>query len=140
MQEITTFISHHLALSLAAIIVFLLVIVVEMLRTKRNTFNIGIPKAVQMINHENAVVIDIRPEDAYRKGHIIDARNMPANTLRESPKKLEKFKNKPIILVCVAGIETQKLASSLIKSGYQAFSLAGGIKAWHEAQMPIVKE
>ena len=140
MQDLITFFGNHPLLSMAAAVVLVLVFIVELLRAKRNTFNISPTSAVQLINHQNAVVIDIRPNDIYRKGHIIDAQSISQQEMKNSLKKLEKFKNKPIIIVCSAGIESQKVAALLLKQGYNAFSLTGGIRAWNNAGMPLVKE
>lgn len=139
MQELTTFINLHPTLAIAALIVLILIMCVEFLRAKRNTFSINATQLTQKINHENAVVIDVRPREIYLKGHIIDAHSMTPAEIRENTKKLEKFKAKPIIVVCATGVESQKIAALLLKRGYNAYSLSGGIRAWIEAQMPLVK-
>jgi len=139
MQDISTFVSNHLGLSYAFAIVLVLLLIVEALRAKRNTLNIDVSKAIQLINRENAVVIDIRSTAQYQNGHILDALPIPSSELHVAGKKIEKYKNKPIIIVCAAGVSSQKAAASLIKQGYNAYSLIGGIKAWGEANMPIIK-
>lgn len=140
MQDLITFISNHPFLSLGAAIALVLVMLVELMRARRNVFNITPAQTTQLINRENAVVIDIRPDETYRKGHIIDAHAMMLHDIRQNPKKLEKFKNRPIIVVANASNESQKIAALLLKHGYNAYSLAGGMRAWSEAQMPLVKE
>lgn len=140
MQEISTFITSHSLLSIATIIVLLLVMVIEFTRARRNVFNINPGQVTRLINHENALVIDIRQNEVYRKGHIIDANSMNPKDLHQNPKKLEKFKNRPIIVVSNATTESQKIAALLLKHGYNAYSLNGGMRAWSEAQMPLVKE
>lgn len=140
MQEISTFISNHLALSIGALIVLLFIMGIELIRAKRGAIKISSARATQLINHDNAVVIDIRPTEAYRKGHIIDAQSITASEIINNSKKLEKFKSRPIILVCAAGIESQKIATLLLKRDYNVYSLSGGIRGWMDAQMPLVKE
>lgn len=140
MQELTTFISNHPLLSLSAGIVFFLLSVVEVIRARRLTYNITASQATQMMNHDNAVIIDTRSQDAYRNGHIIGAQSMSQQDIRDNNKKLEKLKGKPLIVVCNAGVESQKIAALLLKRGYNAYSLAGGMRSWIDAQMPIVKE
>jgi rhodanese-related sulfurtransferase len=107
---------------------------------KRNNFRITATQAVQLINRQNAAIIDIRATDSFRKGHIIDAVSLTSKEIMDGSKKIEKFKNKPVIIVCNAGIESQKIAALLLKQGYNAFSLSGGIRAWSEAELPLVKE
>lgn len=140
MQDISTFISNHTALSGAAFILIVLLMIVEFLRLKRNAFFVSPMKATQLINHDNAVVIDIRSKEAYNQGHIIDSEILSTTEIQNNPKKIERFRSKPIIIVCNSGVESQKLAAVLLKRGYNAYSLAGGLRAWSNAQMPLVKE
>jgi rhodanese-related sulfurtransferase len=140
MQELILFISNHPMLSIATGTILLLVLLVELMRSRKNSFSISPLQAIQLINHNNAVVIDIRQNDVFRKGHIIDAQSMTWQEIRDNAKKLEKWKNKPIIIFCSTGLESQKVAALLLKQGYNAHSLAGGMRAWLEAQMPLVKE
>ena len=131
MQDFMTFISQHLALTYTLAGVFLLIMVVEFLRLKRNTFCINVPRAIQLINRENAVVIDTRSPEAFKSGHIINAEKLSA---------IEKFRTKPLVLVCQTGQESQKIAAKLLKEGYNVYSLSGGLRAWSEAGLPLVKE
>jgi rhodanese-related sulfurtransferase len=140
MQEITTFISNHAVLSTAILFVFLSTILIELLKAKRNVFNISPAQITHLINRENALVIDIRQKDSYCQGHIIDAQCMNPQEVMQNTKKLEKFKARPIIIVANASSESQKIAALLLKQGYNAYSLNGGMRAWQEAQMPTVKE
>lgn len=140
MQEISTFIINHLLLTYAFSGVLILLMIVEFLKQKRNAFVINTTRAVQLINHDNAIVIDIRVADSYAKGHIIDAQSIAASDLTTNTKKYEKFKLKPVIVVCNTGSESQKIAALLLKQGYNAYSLAGGLRAWSGADMPLVKE
>lgn len=139
MQEIIGFVNQHLALSGAFVVIFVLVTIIELLRGKRNTFNLSPSEAIQKINHDNAIVIDIRANEAYSKGHIINAESMTTSELMATNKKTTKLKGKTLIIVCGAGVESQKVAAKLLKQGYNAYSLAGGLRAWLAAQMPLVK-
>lgn len=140
MQELTPFITSHSLLSVATIAVLLILIIIEFIRARKNVFNINPAQVTQLINRENAVVIDIRQNEVYRKGHIIDAQSVNPQEIRQNPKKLEKFRARPLIIVANASSESQKIAAFLLKHGYNAYSLNGGIRAWSEAQMPLVKE
>lgn len=140
MQDLTSFIINHPLLNLAGGIVLILLIILEFIRSRRNAFNISPTQVTQLINRENAVVIDIRPQDAFRDGHVIDALSISRQDILQNPKKLEKFRARPLIIVANASSESQKIAALLLKQGYNAYSLSGGIRAWNEAQMPLVKE
>jgi rhodanese-related sulfurtransferase len=140
MQDLINFITQHMALSYAFAAALVLLMIVEYLRLKRNNFLIATTDVIQLINRNNAVVLDIRPNEQYRKGHIIDAISLSSKDILSAPSKIEKYRAKPIIIVCQSGIESQKIAPQLLKQGYNAYSLSGGIRTWTEANMPLVKE
>jgi rhodanese-related sulfurtransferase len=139
MQDLINFIAHHSLLSLAFVFVFILIIGIEWIRARRNTFNLTPLQITQKINHDHAVVIDLRTKDSYLKGHIIDAHSLSTADMKQTPKKIEKFRTRPLILVGETGLEAQKMAVQLLKQGYNAYSLQGGMRAWIEAQMPVIK-
>ena len=128
-----------MALTYAFAIALILLLFIELLRAKRNNFKVNHKEAVQLINREHAAVIDIRPLDAYRGGHIIDSVSLPSSELLTSTKRIEKYRTKPLIIVCQAGIESQKIAATLAKQGYNVRTLTGGLRAWSEADLPLVK-
>lgn len=140
MQDISIFLNHHLSLTLSVAAVIVLLLIIETLRARKNTFNISPLQLTQLINKQNAAVIDIRHIDAFRSGHIIGAQAMSVSDIQKNTKKLEKYKDRPIVIVSNTPLESQKIAVMLLKQGYNAFSLLGGIKSWHEAQMPLIKE
>lgn len=97
-------------------------------------------QAVQLMNREKAVLIDVREAAEYSAGFIKGARHLP---LAELPAKLEetcKNKNLPLVLYCASGVRSGRAAALARRMGYaQAFSLTGGIKAWSEAGLPVSK-
>lgn len=139
MQDLEIFISTHWQLAYGFAAVLTLLVIVEILRTKRNTTMVDTARAVHLMNREHATIIDIRLADSFRQGHIIDAVSISLDELQKNNKKLEKLKNKPVIVVCNTDTEAQKTAASLAKQGYNSYALAGGIRAWKEAGLPIVK-
>jgi rhodanese-related sulfurtransferase len=139
MQDFTTFLANHPLLSMSASIVFVLVMFVELIRARRAAYDISAQDVTQLINHENATLIDLRASDEFAAGHIIHSLNMPAHALRENPKSLAKYRLKPLILISNDGRESQKLAAFLLKNGYNVYSLVGGFRTWQEAQLPLVK-
>ena len=140
MQDLITFLNHHMTETYALAVILVLVMIVEYFRLKRNNFTIDVTKAISLINRENAAVIDLRSKETYLKGHILDAHVLNAREMEDNPKKLEKFRTKPMILVCATGLESQKVAASWTKKGYNVYSLSGGIRSWTDAGLPIIKE
>lgn len=94
--------------------------------------------AVDLINNDQAVLIDLRDKELFKKGHIIDSINASADDF-EQP-KMTKFKDKTIILVCDRGQKASMVAAKIRTQGYQPMVLEGGITAWQNASLPLVKK
>jgi len=96
--------------------------------------------AVQLINRERAVLVDVREPEEFATGHMIGAKNVPLNQLDEKLASTVKNKNVPLLLVCATGARAQRAVAMAKKLGYeQAQAVAGGLKAWKEANLPVEK-
>jgi rhodanese-related sulfurtransferase len=93
---------------------------------------------VQLINAD-AVVIDVRNSEAFARGHIVNAKNIPLDELDANAEKIQKFGQKPILTVCDAGMSSNRAVASLKKLGLESvYGLKGGITAWTQANLPLV--
>ena len=107
---------------------------------KRN-LGVSAAEAVLLINRANAIVIDVREATEFATGHIADAKNIPLKDLPARQKELAKFKDKPILVNCQGGVRSSKACDILAKAGFSKVSnLDGGINAWLQAKLPVVKE
>lgn len=96
--------------------------------------------AVAKINREKAVIVDVREPEAYVKGHITNAKNIPLAQLEERLPQVAKNKALPVILVCEKGAQAVRAEAQAKKLGYaNAQALAGGMKAWRDANLPVTK-
>ncbi|MBT2326532.1 rhodanese-like domain-containing protein [Variovorax paradoxus] len=96
--------------------------------------------AVQLINRERAVVVDVREPEEYAAGHVTGAKNVPLNQLEEKLGAAVKNKSVPLLLVCATGARAQRAVAMAKKLGYeQAQAVAGGLKSWKEANLPVEK-
>lgn len=96
--------------------------------------------AVLKINREKAVIVDVREPEEYVKGHITNAKNIPLSQLDERLPQVAKNKALPVILVCEKGARAVRAQQQAKKLGYEkAEALAGGMKAWREAGLPVTK-
>ena len=96
--------------------------------------------AVQLINREKAVVIDVCGADEYSAGHVIGAKNVPLADLEARLPGVVKNKALPLIMVCASGPRAARAAAMAKKLGYDnAQVLSGGTKAWSDAGMPVEK-
>lgn len=138
MEQLGQFITNHLLLCLAFIGVLIVTIINELLSTKKKANEVSPQVAVDMMNHEHAVVIDLRDKEAFDKGHIIDALHAKEDDFSQA--KMTKYKNKKLILVCANGLQSAASAAKLHTQGFQTFVLGGGINAWKTAELPLVKK
>lgn len=139
MQDILLLLQHHTTLSTALIIALILLTILEFIKSKNSAHRLTPAAATQMINHKNATILDVRAKDIFNAGHIVDAISIPLAELDSKYKKLEKAKNHPIIIVCATSVESTRAAAILTKHGYTTHILAGGMRSWKDADMPIVK-
>lgn len=139
MQDLQVFINHHLALVTLLAIILVILVILEFIKIKRGASRLTPAQVIHLINHDKAVVIDIRSADAFANGHITGAISLPFDQLETKIKKIEKFKSQPIVLVCATGADSPKAAAILVQQGFQAQLLNGGIRAWRDAEMPLIK-
>ena len=102
----------------------------------------GLPPAaaVQLINREKAVVIDVCEPAEYQAGHVGGARSIPLGELEAKLPGAVKNKATPLVLVCASGMRSGRAVAIARKLGYDnAQSLSGGLKSWREASLPIEK-
>lgn len=98
-------------------------------------------KATELINHKDAVVIDVRPAADFAKGHIINALNVPSNGFNNQMVALAKHKGKPIVVNCRSGGQSMSACRQLRKEGFEeVYNLKGGILAWQEANLPLTRK
>ncbi len=141
MQQYAQFFLEHWFLSALFIIIVALIIFTEMRMSKSGGNRVKPKQAINMINRDNAVVVDIRSAEQYKKGHIVGAKNVEANDLEQTANKLQKYKKKPIILVCPSGVQSPKLGEKLKTKGFEnVHILAGGLKAWRDESLPLAKK
>ena len=97
-------------------------------------------EAVMLMNRDKAAVIDVCEPAEYAAGHIVGARNVPLAQLQTQLPGVVKNKATPVILVCQSGARSGRALAVARKLGYEnAQNLAGGLKAWQAASMPISK-
>ncbi len=142
MQQLTEFIIHHwIWVSILALAIIAL-IVIEIRNPNRASGNsqLTAEQVVALVNHEKAVIIDIRTEEQFQNGHVINAISIPASRADTLLMHLKKYKQRSIILVCALGTQAPKLVAQLQQAGLKKiYILAGGMRAWKSASMPIIK-
>ena len=141
MEQYIDFALRHWYLFLALFVILGLLIGNEVLRKIRGIVALTPNQALQLINHQDAVLIDIRDGGEYKSGHLPDARHIPFAELKKRLKELNKFKEKPLILYCRTDTRAGSAAAQLKKEGFtKLHTLKGGLTAWQNANLPISKK
>jgi rhodanese-related sulfurtransferase len=106
----------------------------------RGIKEVGTVAALQLINHKDALIVDVREQDEYDSGHLLNAKLIPLGTIKGRVGELEQYREQPIITVCASGQRSKIAAAQLKNRGFtQAYSLTGGLVAWRKAELPLEK-
>jgi len=93
-----------------------------------------------LVNHHEGVVLDVRPGADFRQGHIVDAVNIPHDQVAGRVTELEKFRERPLIVVCKMGQHSGGAAKALRAAGFtQVYRMSGGMMEWTGSGLPVVK-
>jgi rhodanese-related sulfurtransferase len=97
-------------------------------------------EATIWMNRRKAAVLDLRPEEAFKAGHLPGAKHVPSNEIAAKLEKLKLDRKNPLILVCETGVSSRKAIAEVQKLGFAEVStLEGGVQAWQAAALPLVK-
>lgn len=140
MEQFIEFITNHIILS-GAFVAILTLLIIDLLGANLRGYPAATPtEATQLMNRENAIVLDIREDNEYHAGHIVNAIHIPLGYLKDRKDELEKYKNRPIIAVCRSGSRSGQACSLLKKEGFEnIYNLKGGMMAWQHASLPLSK-
>lgn len=96
--------------------------------------------ALQLINHKNALVLDVREESEFKMGHIRGAKLIPLIKLKDRIGELERYREQPIVIVCRSGNRSATASALLGNREFgQTYSLTGGMMAWQKSDLPVEK-
>ena len=138
MEQFSQFILNHWQLWLALVVFLLLVCINEFITQKKKSKEISPQTAVDLINNDDTVVIDLRDKEAYKNGHIIDSVNVSADDFNQP--KMNQYKDKNLILICARGQQSPTVAAKIRPLGFRPLILRGGIVSWQNADLPLVKK
>jgi rhodanese-related sulfurtransferase len=97
-------------------------------------------EATIWMNRRKAAVLDLRPEDAFKAGHLPGAKHVSSNEIAAKIEKLKLDRKNPLILVCETGVSSRKAIAEVQKLGFaEVGTLDGGVQAWQAAALPLVK-
>ena len=97
-------------------------------------------EATIWINRRKAYVLDLRPEEAFKVGRLPGAKSISATQMTAAIEKLKLDRKNPVVIVCETGAQSRKAVAEVQKLGFvEVGSLDGGVQAWKDAALPLVK-
>jgi rhodanese-related sulfurtransferase len=139
-EELLAFAGRNIVYAMAFLVLTIAIIANELSRFFRGYKALRPAEVTRLINQENALVVDLRPSVDYQKGHIAGAKNVQMAQFDPESKQLTPAKTLPVVLVCQNGMTVDAAAKRLKKAGFERIHiLEGGITAWQQADLPLVK-
>ena len=116
-----------------------LVVMLVLHETRKSGPSLSPQEAINLVNAEDGVFLDLRDAAEYKKGHVVNAINIPSAKLPDRAVELEKYTEKPIVLVCKMGQQSGAAGKQLRAAGYtKVYKMSGGMMEWGNLQLPTV--
>jgi len=139
LDRLADYFTNHPFLAGGLVLMLLVVIATEARRRGQATTAVAPNAAIRMMN-EGAVLVDVRTSNQFKDGHIAGARNVPGDQIADGAKALEKLSGKTLIMCCDSGPTAAAAVRTLGRAGFKSvFSLRGGLAAWRQENLPVVK-
>ncbi len=140
-ERILQFINNNFWLSSGFFIVTTLLLH-DLYDTLTRKYKLATPaRAVELLNHDQTIVIDVREPHEFAKGHIEGAHHITVGRLKERFYEFEAHKSAPVLVYCQQGTRSKEACKQLVKEGFsQVYYLEGGILTWQDRKLPLVKK
>jgi rhodanese-related sulfurtransferase len=138
-QQLIEFAGNHTLMVMALFAILVMLIGTEIQQRLSQVKAVSPGEATRLLNHENAIMIDMRSDKDYRDGHIVNAVNVPDGK-GDIPANLSKHRERPVIVYCRRGQQSTAICNKLSKQGFKSvYNLQGGVLAWQKAELPLTK-
>lgn len=137
MEQYIEFIGKNPILFIILAVIVGMIVWTELRRFTRGFKDLTPLQVVQMMNHDNALLLDVREDAELNQGRISGAKHIPLSVLKQRIEELRKYCDKPIIAFCRSGNRSVQACSMLKKHQFEnVFHMKGGLLAWESAQLP----
>ena len=132
------FLTQEWILVLALLVVVIMLIMHE---ARKSGPSLSPQQAINLINSEQGVFLDLRDSADFKQGHIVDAVHIPAAKLAARIAELEKYRDRPIVLVCKMGQQAGAAGKQLKAGGFnRVYKMTGGMMEWSNLQLPVISK
>jgi len=137
-QQLIEFIGNHWVL-FAVLAVIIALLIHNLLTSGKGSVDAA--GATDLINHKDALVVDVQPAADFAQGHIINSINIPMNGFKKQIGTLQKHKERPIVVACRSGSRSAMACRQLRREGFgDVYNLRGGVLAWQSANLPLSRK
>jgi rhodanese-related sulfurtransferase len=141
LTQISEFAVNHLYLVAAFVVLLALVVFNEVKIATQRFASLTPANAVQLMNNEDVVVLDVREASETGGGKIAKAVQIPVGAVKTRIAELDRHKDKTLLVYCKTGARSAAACKELGQHGFdKVYSLNGGLLAWQEAHLPISKK
>jgi len=141
MQELLDFAQRHLMLVIAFVATAGMILWAEFQHFTKSYKDLSVSEMVQVMNHHDPVLLDVRESSELTQGVIKGAKHIPMSNLSKRVSELEKFKDRKVIAYCRSGQRSSHACRILKKNDFaDVYHLAGGVVAWESANLPMEKK
>ena len=130
------FATNHYLITGAFVILLGLLIAYEL---SKGGASLSTRELTALVSSDQGVVIDVRSKKDFANGHIVGSLNFPQDKVLTRTAELQKYKDKTLIIVDAMGQHAGSTARELLKTGFKAAKLSGGISTWRGDNLPLVK-
>lgn len=137
MDHLPAYISHHPYLVIVTVIAAIVAVVFELRGRNLGATAIS-PNTAIALHNKGALILDVRSAEEFTAGHIIDAKHIPLEQLKDSADTIKKYREKSVVVCCESGARSAQAAKLLKSLGFaQVFNLQGGLTTWRSDNLPL---
>ena len=141
LTQISEFSANHSLLAGAFAALLIAIFINEFKHASQKFSKLTPAGAIQLINNEDVVLLDVREPGETVAGKIAKAIQIPVSSVSKRVNELDKYKDKNVIVYCKTGARSGLACNELTKAGFEkVHSLSGGMLAWQEAHLPISRK
>ncbi|MBT8420588.1 MAG: rhodanese-like domain-containing protein [Gammaproteobacteria bacterium] len=141
MEQLIEFTANHWLLTLALCTVLGVLVLTMVSPGTFGAEGVSPTDAIRLMNHENAVILDVRTDSEVSDGYILNAIHIPQTSLSDHIKKLDRYRARPIIAACRSGNRSARACAVLRKHDFErVYNLTGGVVGWQNAGLPLVRK
>lgn len=92
----------------------------------------------ELLDERGVQVIDVREASEWEIGHVPGATHIEFDHVSAQADEIDK--DKPVVFQCRGGSRSDIIAAAFRESGWEAYNMDGGLRAWQERELPLEPE